>query len=218
MDTRLLREIRLIAGLVPAPTRMPPEPFSKMQLTQLYSKINDRYDYGTFNFLPDGARIAHREESQILVQTGLIQLNEGIPLDFVPIKQKFVDIMNMITESLRLSQFLTLGIKLICHLPGTQPIRANELIETKFISIDEEGFKSLGDGRLGTGLRFHFNTPESYWDLRIEPLFWDLTKLYIEMDKHYKHPFSGLSTIEGGMQSVRDYIFSEVRSLLESKL
>jgi len=218
MDTRLLREIRLVVGLVPAPMRMPPEPFSKTQLTQLYSKINDRYDYGTFNFLPDGARIAHAEENQILVQTGLIQFNEVIPVDFVPIKQKIVDLVNMITEHLRLSQFLTLGIKLICQLPGIETIKANELIETKFIAIDEDGFKLLGDGRLGTGLRFHFNTAESYWDLRIEPLFQDMTKLYIEIDKHYKQPFRGVDGVENKIQSVRDYIFTEVRNLLQSKL
>ncbi len=218
MDTRLLREIRLIVGIVPAPTRMPPEPFSKTLLTQLYSKINDKYDYGSFNFLPDGARIAHREENQILVQTGLIQFNELIPLDFVPVREKIVDLMRMITEHLRLRQFLTLGIKLICHLPGTGPIKANELLESKFIAIDEEGFCLLGPDRVGTGLRLNFNTAESHWDLRIEPLFRDLTKLYIEMDKHYRQPFTGIGDVEDRMQSVRDYIFSEVRNLLESKL
>lgn len=218
MDTKLLREIRLVVGLIPAPTRVPPEPFSKTQLTQLYSKINDRYDYGTFNFLPDGARIAHREESQILVQTGLIQLNEAVPLDFIPSKEKVVDIINMISGHLRLVQFLTLGVKLICELPGTQPIKANELIETKFIAIDEDGFKLLGDGRLGTGLRFHFKTPESYWDLRVEPLFQDLTKLYIEMDRHYMQPFQSVNNVGNWIQLARNYIFSEVRNLLESKL
>ncbi len=219
MDTRLLREIELMVWIVPTPTRMPPEPFGKTRLTQLYSKINERYDYGTFNFLPDGARIAHREENQILVQTSLIQFNELIPLDFVPVKEKVTDLVRMITEHLRLTQFLALGVKLICYLQGTEPIRANELLERKFIAIGEQGLNSLGPDRRGIGLRFHFNTPpESYWDLRIEPLFQDVTKLYIEMDKQYTQPFTGISNVENRIQSVRDYIFMEVRQLLESTL
>ena len=218
MDTKLLREIRLIVGILPAPTRVPPEPFGKTQLTQLYSKINERYDYGTFNFLPDGARIAHGGENQILVQTGLIQFSELIPFDFVPVKEKVIDLVRMITEHLRLTQFLTLGIKLICHLSDTGSIKASELLEAKFIAIGEEGLKLLGPDRLGIGLRFHFNTPESYWDLRIEPLFQDVAKLYIEMDKHYKQHFTGIGDVENRIQSVRDYIFMEVRQLLESTL
>jgi len=218
VNTRLMREIRLILGVVPAPTRMPPEPFGKTQLTQLYSKINDRYDYGNFNFLPDGARIAHRD-NVILIQTGLIQFNEDVPIDFVPVKEKVIDLLNMITEHLRLKQFLTLGIKLICHLPVEgAATKSSELLEAKFLALNESQLQLLGTDRLGTGFRFHFNTDESYWDLRIEPFFRDLTKLYIEIDKHYKQPFAGIDGIESKLQSVRDYIFSEVRNLLEQTL
>lgn len=213
-----MREIRLILGVVPAPTRMPPEPFGKTQLTQLYSKLNDRYDYGNFNFLPDGARIAHRD-NQILIQTGLIQFNEDIPIDFVPIKEKVIDLLNTITEHLRLKQFLTLGIKLICHLPVEgAATNSSELLESKFLALNESQIQLLGTNRLGAGFRFHFNTDESYWDLRIEPFFRDLTKLYIEIDKHYKQPFAGIDGIESKLQSVRDYIFTEVRNLLEQTL
>ena len=218
MDTRLLRETRLIVGLVPQPMKVPPEPFTKSQLTQLYSKINDRYDYGMFNFLPDGARIAHREQNMILIQTGLIQFNEIIPFDFISIKQKVVDLVNIITEHLKLGQFLMLGVKLTCDLPGTIPIQANDLIERKFINIDEEGFRFLGEGRQGTGLRFSFSTPESHWDLRIEPFFQDTTRLYLELDKQYPQPFVGVASIDSRIQSVRDYLFRDVRQLLESKL
>ena len=218
LNTRLLREIRLIIGVVPAPTRMPPEPFGKTQLTQLYSKINERYDYGNFNFLPDGARLAHRD-NQIVIQTSLIQFNEEIPVDFVPAKEKVIDILNMITEHLRLKQFLMLGIKLICHLPVEgAAAKSSELLEAKFVALSDAQLQLLGTDRLGTGLRFHFNTNESLWDLRIEPLFQDLTKLYIEIDKHYKQPFAGIDGIENKLQSVRDYIFLDVKNLLEQTL
>jgi hypothetical protein len=218
LNTRLMREIRLILGVMPAPARMPPEPFGKTQLTQLYSKINERYDYGNFNFLPDGARIAHRD-NVILIQTGLIQFNEDIPVDFVPVKEKVIDLLNMITEHLRLKQFLTLGIKLICHLPVEGvATKSSGLLETKFLALNDSQLQLLGTDRLGTGFRFHFNTDESYWDLRIEPLFQDLTKLYIEIDKHYKRSFAGIDGIESRLQSVKDYISVEVRNLLEQTL
>lgn len=218
LNTRLMREIRLVLGVMPTPARMPPEPFGKTQLTQLYSKINERYDYGNFNFLADGARLAHRD-NQILIQTSLIQFNEDIPIDFVPVKEKVMDLLNMITEHLRLKQFLTLGIKLICHLSVEgASAKSSELLEARFVKLSKEQLQLLGTDRLGTGLRFHFNTNESYWDLRIEPLFQDLTKLYIEMDKHYKQPFAGTDGIESRLQSVRDYIFVEVKNLLEQTL
>lgn len=218
MDTRVMREIRLIVGLVPTPTRMPPQPFGKTQLTQLYSKINDKYDYGSFIFLPDGARIAHQEQDQILVQTGLIQFNEPVLVDFVPTKEKVIDLLRIIVEHLRLRQFLTLGIKLICHLPVSGTTKADKLLENRFLGLHEEQLKLLGPDRLGTGLRFHFSTQDSIWDLRVEPFFQDLEKLYVEMDKHYKQAFEGIQGVEAGIQSVRDYVFTEVRNLLESTL
>ena len=218
LDHKLLREERLIAGFFVQPRKYPPGPFDRGQLAMLYSKVTEKYNYPNFNQLPNGAvMLQPATQSHVQLQELLVQVNEAIELHFNATKEKVLDIFEIVTQHFQLDNLANLGVKLIARWPVSGDRQASKFLEDKYLKISETSFGILGPGRDATGFRFHFNRGSSgLYDLRIEPHLQDLSKLSIEIDIQYPGLFSGLKGVGPQIQAAYDYLFSEVKSFLES--
>ncbi|MFA4835946.1 MAG: hypothetical protein WC749_07765 [Dehalococcoidia bacterium] len=218
LDHRLLRADRLIVGFFVQPkTTYPPGPFDRSQAAMVYSKITQKYNYPTFNQLPNGAvMLQPATQSHVQLQELLVQVNEAIEIHIEPTKQKVLDILDIITEYFQLDTFHNMGVKLIARWPVPGDNQASKFLEDKYFKITDTSFGILGPGRLASGMRFRFNRGGSVYDLRIEPQMQDLSKLWIELDVQYPMPFKGLKECGPHIQSTYDYLFSEVSKFLES--
>ncbi len=217
LESKLLREERLIVGAFVQPKKYPPGPFDRSQLALLYSKVTEKYDYPNFNQLPNGAvMLKPATQSHVQLQELLVQVNEAIDIHFNPTKDKVLDILKIIADHFQLDAFANLGVKLIARWPALGEHQASSFLEGKYLKISETSFGILGTGRDATGLRFHFNRGSSVCDLRIEPHLQDLSKLWIEIDIQYPVPFKGLKEVGPQIQAAYDYLGTEVKLFLES--
>jgi hypothetical protein len=217
LESKLLREERLIVGFFVQPKRYPPGPFDRSQLALLYSKVTEKYNYPSFNQLPNGAvMIQPGTQSHVQLQELLVQVNEAVEIHFNATKDKVLDIIRIIGEHFQLDTFANLGVKLIARCPISGDHQASIFLEGKYLKISEPSFGILGPGRDATGLRFHFNRGNSLYNLLIEPHLQDLSKLWIEIDIQYPGPFKGLREIDPHIQAAYDYLTNDVKRFLES--
>lgn len=217
LDHKLLREERLIAGFLVQPQKYPPGPFDRSQLAMVYSKVTQKYDYPSFNQLPNGAvMLQPATQSHVQLQELLVQVNEAIAIHFNATKDKVLDIFEIVTRHFQLDTFHNFGVKLIARWPVSGDNQASKFLEDKYFKISETSFGILGSGRDASGMRFHFNHGDSMYDLRVEPQIQDLSKLWIELDIQCRGSFKGLKEFGTHMQAAYDYLFNEVRNFLES--
>lgn len=216
LESKLLREERLVVGFFVQPSRYPPGPFDRSQLTLLYSKVTEKYNYPNFNQLENGAvMLLPATQSSIQLQGLLVQVNESIEIHFEPTKQKVLDIFRILTDHFQLNTFANLGVKLIARWPVSgEP--ASTFLEGKYLKISETSFGILGSGRDATGLKFHFNRGSSLYNLLIEPQLLDLSKLWIEVDIQYPGMFKGFKDVGSQIQATYDYLTNEVKRFLET--
>lgn len=217
LEHKLLREDRLVVGFFVQPKKYPPGPFSRSHLALLYSKITERYNYPTFNQLPNGAVMLRPEtQSHVQLQELLVQVNDAIDVHFDATKAKVLEIFELISQQFQLDTFANLGVKVMVRWPVSGDRQASKFLEEKYLKISDASFDILGSGRDATGLRFHFNRSSSMYDLHIQPYLQDLSKLYIDVDIQYPGPFNGLEQVGPRIQAAYTYLFGEVQRFLES--
>ncbi len=217
LESKLLREERLIAGFFVQPRKYPPGPFDRGQLALLYGKVTGKYDYPNFNQLPNGAvMLQPATQSHVQLQELLVQVNEAIDIHFNATKDKTLDVFHIIADHFQLDTFANMAVRLIALWPVSGEHQASSFLEGQYLKISETTFGVLGPGRDATGLRFHFNRGSRMYNLRIEPHLQDLSKLWIEIDIQYPGPFKGLKDIGTQIQAAYDYLVDEVKRFLES--
>lgn len=171
LDHKLLHEERLIAGFFVQPKKYPPGPFERGRLAMLYSKITEKYNYPSFNLLPNGALMLQpATQSHVQLQELLVQVNEAIEVHFNATKAKVMDIFEIISQHFELDTLANLGVKLIARWPVSGE-QASSFLEGKYLKISETSFEILGTGRDATGLRFHFNRSSSLYDCELSRNF-----------------------------------------------
>ncbi len=217
LESKLLREERLIVGFFIQPKRYPPGPFERGQVALLYGKVTEKYNYPNFNQLPSGAvMLQPATQSHVQLQELLVQVNEAIEIHFNATKDKVLDVLRIVAEHFQLDTLANLGVKLIARWPVSGEHQASSFLEGKYLKISDTSFGILGPGRDATGLRFHFNRGNSLYNLLIEPHLQDLSKLWIEVDIQYPGPFRGLKDVGPQVQAAYDYLASDVKNFLES--
>jgi hypothetical protein len=209
MNFELMTAQRLTAGII-----FPPKNHERQDLAELYALVAGRYDYGGFQMLPDGARM-FSPDKECLIQTTRIQVNDAITTHYEFAKQKALDLFQLISEELNITQFLAFGVKLIAHLPFDGEETAAEFIESRFLKVSRGQFDLLGDGRRGTGIRLLLHQ-DGVYELRIEPLFADTRIMYLEVDIQYPQPFTNLDVLPGRMDAAYSYLFDDLRRFIES--
>lgn len=214
LDVELLNCRRMTVGMF-----FPARQFQPAEMNRLYATVTDSHPYQSLQHLPDGIRMANQENDCILQggmppNPGRIQINENNMFHFQPAKEKALDIFEIISNSLAVSQFLAFGVKLTAFLP-TEPGQAGQVLENSLFAGMAPILNQLGSGRQGTGLRVVLNNNGTH-DLRIEPLFSDMSQLYIELDVQYPEPFNGLEAIENKMEHAYHYMVNDVSNLLKN--
>jgi len=217
LESKLLREERLVAGFFVQPRKYPPGPFDRGQLAVLYGKVTEKYNYPTFNQLPNGAvMLQPATQSHLQLQELLVQANEAIEIHFDATRDKVLDLLGLVVDHFQLDSLANFAVKLMARWPVSGEHQASAFLEGKYLKVSETSLGILGAGRDATGLRFHFNRGSSLYNLRIEPHLQDLSKLWIEVDIQYPGPFKGLKDVGEQIQTAYKYLFEDVKHFLES--
>lgn len=212
MNTDLLNCQRMTAGVL-FPTRQ----FQPSELNRLYATVTEHHPYQSLQHLPDGVRMAN-PDGDCIVQGGQIpnpgrlQVNENNIFHFEPAKEKALDLFDIVSQNLKIKQYLTFGVKLTAFLPVEGPT-ASQIIENSAFASFRPVLDILGTGRVGCGLRVVIHNNGAH-DLKIEPFFGDLTKLFIELDVQHHEPFAALPPLEEKMNSAFRFLNEDVRAML----
>jgi len=206
MNPELLTLRRLTVGLL-----YPPRVINPVDINRIYARITERYPYQTLQHLPDGARMAN-PDGDCFIQQNRMQINENV-LHFGAVKEKCLELFELIQGHLNITQFMTFGIKLVAFLPMDEATGAAQFIENQMIPHLTEKLYILGEGRQGVGLRIVLHR-DGIYELKIEPFFGDLSQLYVEVDVQHPSPFSSISVIEPKMDSAYNYLFGEIKDFL----
>lgn len=208
VNVELLTCQRMTAGLVYQPI-----PLNPPQVNRIYADITERYPFQTLQHLPDGARMAN-PTSDFFIQTGRLQVNDTV--EFFPnSKERAMELFQIAQRSLRVPQFNIFGIKLAASLPLEEGYNAATLIEKSALGNIHNNLELLGPGRQGVGLRIVLHQ-DGVLELKIEPLFSDLTKIYVELDIQHPTAFKNVDIVESWMDSAYDYLFREVKGFIET--
>jgi hypothetical protein len=208
MNPELLTLRRLTVGVIYQPIGLHP-----VQVNRLYALITERYPYQSLQHLPDGARMAN-PDGDCFIQQNRIQINESV-IHFQAVKEKCLDIFELIQSNLQIPQFMTFGVKLTGFLPMNEAPQATQFIEDKMLSSLSGSLPILGEGRQGTGIRIVLHR-EGVHELKIEPFFGDLSQVYVELDVQHPVPFTDLLSIEPRMDAAYNYLFGPVKDFLVS--
>lgn len=195
----------------------PTRQFQPAELNRLYATVTEHYPYQTLQHLPDGVRMANAENDCVLQggqipNPGRLQVNENNIFHFEPAKEKALDLFQIVCDNLRIDQFLTFGVKLTAFLP-TENATASQIIENSAFAGFRPQLDMLGPGRIGCGLRVVIHNNGAH-DLKIEPFFGDLSKMFIELDVQHHEPFNALTPLEDRMNNAYRFLNEDVRALL----
>lgn len=207
MDTEQLSCRRLTVGMV-----FPPYVLEHAQVNKIYAEISERYPYQQLQHLPDGARMSN-QGGDCFIQTTRLQVNESIDY-FHSTKDKALDLFNIAQNRLNIPLFSNFGIKITAGVPVESRDAAAALESTAFASI-KKNLEKLGGDRKGTGMRIVVHR-EGIHEIKIEPLFSDISQIYIELDVQYPQPFSDINSTGPKMTAAYDYLFGDIRDFLES--
>ncbi|HOC32065.1 MAG: hypothetical protein GYA63_07535 [Armatimonadetes bacterium] len=197
---------RLTAGILYQPVNL-----ERQALANFYAQASTTFDFGVFNLLPDGGRMAVGQDD-LIIQPTRTQVNMAIPAPFEAVAQRAMAQFDAVRQFLRLQQFNAFGVKLIGVFPLGEP--SPDYLENRLIRRDNP-LDRLGLGRVGTGFRFHFER-EGIWDVRIEPLFSDLSQIFVDVDAQKTEPFRDLRDAHTWMEGVERYIQREVVDFLRN--
>lgn len=208
MNPELLTLRRMTVGLL-----FPPRGMSPVDVNRIYANITERYPYQTLQHLPDGARMAN-PNGDCFIQQNRIQINEAV-MHFQAVKEKCLDLFDIIQSHLKIPQFMTFGVKLTAFMSMDEAPRAAQFVEDKMLAGISDKLSILGDGRQGVGMRVVLHH-EGIHELKIEPFFGDLSQLYVELDVQHPTPFNDLLSVEKKMDAAYKYMFGEVKDFVFS--
>lgn len=208
MNTETMTLRRLTAGLI-----FPPAGLQPAGVNHLYATITERYPYQSLQHLVDGARMFNQENDCFIQQTR-IQINETV-MHFQATKEKCMDLFEVTTRQLGITQFLTFGLKLTAFVPMNEAPRAAQFIENNMLAGLTDKLGALGEGRQGVGIRIVVHK-DGIHEIKIEPFFNDLSQLYVELDVQYPNPFGDLMVVDGRFDAAYNYLFGEVQQFISS--
>ena len=208
MNPELLTLRHFTAGIIYPPLQLQP-----VDLNRLYAAITERYPYGSFQHLPDGAQMTNPDGNCIIQQTRM-QVNEAV-MHFPATQEKCMDLFRVIQDRLRVPQFLTFGVKLTAFVPLKAPPDGARFMEDNVLAGLKDRLGELGEGRQGAGLRVVLHR-DGIHEVKIEPFYNDLSQVYVELDVQHPTPFNNLSDVEPKMTAAYDYLFGEIARFIGS--
>jgi len=206
MNTELLTCRRLTVGIV-----FPAFPLEHAQVNRIYADVTERFPYQQMQHLPDGGRMSNAT-GDFFIQTTRMQVNENIDY-FHATKDKTIDLFNIAQTRMNVPQFTNFGVKLTASLPAEGKDAAAAVERGIFKSV-RSSLDKLSTDRKGIGMRVVIHK-EGIHEIKIEPLFSDMTQIYIDLDVQYPQPFTEIKSIEPKLAAAYDFLFGEIRSFIE---
>jgi hypothetical protein len=208
----------------------PALPLQKNTLTAFYSAIvKDDEGYTSFNLQPSGgARMGKNDGSYIQLETDKVLVHDVIQglgatvatEPFAVAKERIAGVFKRVFAHISPQRFGT-NVKLIAHVETNQPDGAVKSIGAALGAnfAAEKVEYHLGQKLTGIGLRISSKKEQPapfFCDLRVEPLFRDLSKIYVDLDVQYDGPTNTLADLEKQIDGVAAYLKGNVKELLSS--
>jgi hypothetical protein len=202
---------RLTAGILYQPVSL-----DRGALASFYAQASTVFEFTTFNLLPDGGRMAlgpAGQEDDLIIQPTRAQVNMSLGAPWEAVVQRAMGQVDAARQFLRLKQFVAFGVKIVGSFPLGEP--SASFLEHRLVRSDAP-LDRLGLGRVGTGFRFNFRRDENIWDVRLEPLFQDVSQIYVEVDAQKTQPFNDLRPAQEWLEGVERYVNRELLDFLRN--
>lgn len=187
----------------------------RAMLANFYAQASEVFQFDTFNLMPNGGRMAvgpQPEADDLIIEPNRAQVNMNIVAPFEAVRQRAVAQFDAVRQLLRLNSYLAFGVKLVGSFALGEP--GADFLENRLVRSDAP-LDRLGVGRVGTGFRFNFQR-DGIWDVRLEPLFQDVSQIFVDIDAQRTEPFTDLAVADDWMAHVEQYTRREVSDFLHS--
>jgi hypothetical protein len=167
----------LMLALQPQPQQMPPPPFDKEKLQQVFTDVTRHHSYQSFGFTPDnrGALFANGDDDIVELRPALLRvaakMDNPDSLTADQAQEKALRIMDLASKRLKIDAYVLCAIQIIAKVDAPDG-DAKEFIG-KHLLQDHERAKVLGEGFYAGGVRYRDLRPQepgpSEDNLSIEP-------------------------------------------------
>lgn len=205
-ETNAIQLSRLTAGVI-----FPPAQIDRQGLANFYAQASTVFEFSTFNILPNGGRMAVGDDD-LIIEPARAQVNMTLGAPFEAVVQRAMAQFDAVRQFLNIKQFQAFGVKILGTFPMGEP--SATFLENRLIRNDAP-LDRLGLGRVGTGFRFNFQR-DGVWDVRLEPLFKDVSQIYVEVDAQKTDAFTDLKDAAAWMEGVDRYCRREVVDFLQN--
>ncbi len=203
-------------------------PLQRNALTALYAAVVKDYDdYTTFNLLPQGgAKISRSDGSHILVENERMVIHDvvhdlgaTVALEPFPLaRERIAGLFKLVFAHATPQKFAT-AVKLIAHVETAAPDGALRVIGSALGPnfAAEKIEYHLGQKLTGVGVRIATTKgppAPGFYDLRVEPLFRDLSRIYVDLDVQLDGSTDKLAELELQVAGVGAYLKGNVKDLL----
>ena len=209
--------------------RFPHVALTKNLMTSVYAAIVKEHEvYTTCTLLqPGGAKISREDGGYILIESERIVIHELVheigdvaPEPFPVAKERVAGFFKILFAHLSLQKFAT-SIKLIAHVDTDQPDGSVKFINAALGAnfAPEKLEYHLGQKVSGIGLRISSKKEQpapAFYDLRVEPLFRDTNKLYIDLDVQFDGSNTELPALEAQIDGVAAHLKGNIKELLSA--
>jgi len=213
LDDNLLRSTHFAAL-----AQFPPLPrFGDTQLQELYVKIKQRHDFASFTSLQNGARLFTEEVRDCLIARDRIRLSENIQISFPMVKENFCDIFNTVKQELHIPVYFNMQyiLRALWELNGGSD--SFDLVQSKLLGLQADQLALLGIVPKDGGIRIACpQLPEKVHDFKIESYLRNHKYLFIELQSSFPKPIQTIPILKEQMQECYNFVFENIRKLLQS--
>lgn len=213
---------RLVVGLVPQPSEVPPAPFNKEDLQRVFFDVSQDYPYQQFHFLPgeSGMQLTNSPEDLVVIQPGLFQVQAPVDLTPERAREKAVDIQKIIATRLRARSFLVAGIKVVAHVPapGDRP-DAKAFVTDQLMREAGAAAQDLGPDFFGGAIRYRALADDNLREevLSIEPFVNDNSYIFVDYDVQRRQPFQDLDVLADWIDEAFSFVSGPTMRILEER-
>ncbi|MBI4185884.1 MAG: hypothetical protein HY530_00055 [Chloroflexi bacterium] len=214
----MLNESLLRSTHFSALVQFPPLPkFGDTQLQELYVEIKKHHDFSSFTAIQNGARIYSEEVRDCIIARDRIQLSENIQTSFPLVKDNFCDILKTIKERLQIQIYFNMQYRLraLWELEGGYD--SFNMIQDKLLKLSSQQLSLLGIAPKDAGVRIVCpQLPQKVHDFKIESFLRNHKYLFIDLGSSFLLPAETASILETQMQECYNFIFENIKRLLQS--
>jgi hypothetical protein len=191
----------VVVGLAHPPTRVGPEDIEPLQerLPPFEQAI----------VIPDGVVFANPNLNDLQVHVQITQVNDTRCEDIVALSNTTRALYETVVHYFHIGAFIGFGVKLTAHAEVGD---AQEFIRRRYLQRFDPT-EVLGGQLDATGLRLVFHQGQHIYNLVVEPLLVDKSRLFVELDVQYG-AIASTDEIALRLEQQHQYLFDRVHAFL----